>query len=60
MQVVIDGKTDRLQAGEVAFIPPGVPPAAGNGGTVPARFIEIYAPAGKDYHLYEPARNTSD
>ena len=60
VQVVIDGKTHRLQAGEGAFIPPGVPHAAGNGGAVPARFIEIYAPAGKDYHLYELARKTSD
>ncbi len=60
VEVVIDGKTHRLQAGEMAFIPPGVPHAAGNGGAVPARFIEIYAPAGRDYHLYEPARETSD
>jgi len=41
VQVVIGGKTHRLQAGEGAFIPPGVPPAAGNGGAVPVRFIEI-------------------
>ncbi len=46
MEVVIDEKTHRLQAGEMAFIPPGIPHAAGNGGLVPARFIEIYAPAG--------------
>jgi len=41
VEVVFDGKTHRLQASEMVFIPPEAPHAAGNGGAVPARFIEI-------------------
>ncbi len=58
VELVVEGRSYRLQPGEFAFIPPGVPHAAGNGGAVPARFIEIYAPAGKDYHLHTPAKDT--
>ncbi|MDP6559889.1 MAG: cupin domain-containing protein [Candidatus Binatia bacterium] len=52
VEVEVEGQSHRLRQGEVAFIPPGVPHAVGNAGDVPAKFIEIYAPAGKDYHPY--------
>lgn len=40
-----------LHEGDLAFIPPGVPHATNNAGQVPAKFIEIYAPPGPDFHL---------
>lgn len=55
VQVVIEGKRHLLKKDDVVFIPPGVKHAAGNGGTTPARVIEIYAPAGDDFHVVEDA-----
>jgi quercetin dioxygenase-like cupin family protein len=37
----------------VAFITPGVRHAAGNAGDTVARVIEIYAPAGQDFHIVD-------
>lgn len=53
VEAIVEGKTYRIGAGEVAFIPPGVHHAAGNGGDTVARVIEIYAPAGQDFHIVE-------
>lgn len=51
VQVVIDGVARRLEKDDVAFIPPGVPHAAGSAGGEQAVVLEIYAPAGKDFHI---------
>ncbi|MGE5307155.1 MAG: cupin domain-containing protein [Alphaproteobacteria bacterium] len=53
VEAIVEGKKYRISAGEVAFIPPGVHHAAGNGGDTVARVIEIYAPAGQDFHIIE-------
>jgi oxalate decarboxylase/phosphoglucose isomerase-like protein (cupin superfamily) len=37
----------------VGFIPPGLRHYAGNAGDVPARVIEIYAPAGTDFNIVD-------
>jgi len=50
---VIDGQKYVLEKDDVAFIPPGVRHCAGNGGDVPARVVEIYAPPGPDFHIVE-------
>lgn len=47
---IVDGVLHRLEKGDVAFIPPGVPHAAGSAGEGPVTLLEIYAPAGKDFH----------
>ncbi len=54
-QAVVEGKTYFLHPGEVAFIPPGLRHAAGNGGTEVCRVIEIYSPptGGADFHIVE-------
>ncbi len=51
VSVVIDGITHQLAKDDVAFIPPGVPHAAGSSGGNPAVLLEIYAPAGRDFHI---------
>lgn len=53
VQVIIEGKRHILRKDDVAFIPPNVKHAAGNGGQTPARVIEIYAPAGEDFHIVD-------
>ncbi len=53
IEVVIEGQRHRLQKDDVAFIPPGLRHSAGNSGSVPAKVIEIYAPAGVDFHIAE-------
>ncbi len=50
---IVEGEKYILEKDDVVFIPPGVKHAAGNGGTVPARVIEIYAPPGPDFHIVE-------
>ena len=51
LEVVIEGERHLLGPGEVGFIPPGVVHTAGNAGTHGVcRIIEIYAPAGQDFH----------
>lgn len=44
-----DGKSHALSAGNVAFIPPGVPHSMSNVGESDLRLLEIYAPAGADF-----------
>lgn len=51
VHVVIDGEFHVLEKDDVAFIPPGVPHAAGSSGEDTAVLLEIYAPAGKDFHI---------
>ncbi len=51
VQLMIDGVTHQLEKDDVAFIPPGVPHAAGSAGGKPAVMLEIYAPAGDDFHI---------
>lgn len=53
VEAVVEGKRYFLQKDDVAFIPPGLRHYAGNPGTVPARVIEIYAPAGQDFHIVD-------
>lgn len=53
VEAIVDGVRHVLRAGDTAFIPPGVPHAAGSDGTGPATVIEIYAPAGRDFHIIE-------
>jgi len=53
VEAIVEGKKYRLGPGEVAFIPPGVHHAAGNCGDTIARVIEIYAPAGQDFHIVD-------
>jgi len=48
---IVDGERLRLKAMDVVFIPPGVPHAVGGAGVGPVTLIEIYAPAGQDFHL---------
>lgn len=53
IEVEIEGSTHRLEADDVLFIPPGRVHATSNPGSEPARFIEIYAPAGADFHIVD-------
>lgn len=53
-EAIVDGVTYHLNPHDVAFIPPGVPHAAGSAGAGPVTLIEIYAPAGADYHVLDP------
>jgi mannose-6-phosphate isomerase-like protein (cupin superfamily) len=60
VQVVVDGKRYLLVKDDVAFLPPGVPHAAGSAGHGPAVVIEIYAPAGRDFHIIEMPDDVED
>lgn len=51
--VLVEGEEFRLAAADALFIPPGLRHATSNCGDVPARFIEIYAPAAPDFHMAE-------
>ncbi len=59
-EVCIEGKRYFLKKDDVAFIPPGVRHYAGNGGDIPAKAIEIYAPAGTDFHIVDPPESVED
>jgi mannose-6-phosphate isomerase-like protein (cupin superfamily) len=50
---IIDGEHFRLSPMDVVFIPPGVPHALGSTAGGPVKLIEIYAPAGQDFHLVD-------
>ncbi len=50
-EAVIDGQRRRLGPNDVVYIPPGVPHAVGGAGEGPVTLIEIYAPAGEDFHI---------
>jgi mannose-6-phosphate isomerase-like protein (cupin superfamily) len=53
VETIIDGVRRLFHKGDVAFIPPGTPHAAGSDGSGPATILEIYAPAGRDYVTLE-------
>lgn len=59
-EAVVDGKRYYLVKDDVAFIPPGVPHAAGSAGFGPVRVIEIYAPAGRDFHIIDDPEVITD
>ena len=59
-EVVVEGKRYYLRKDDVAFIPPGLRHYAGNAGDVPARAIEIYAPAGQDFHIVDHPTEIED
>jgi mannose-6-phosphate isomerase-like protein (cupin superfamily) len=50
VEVDVEGRVHRLGPDQVIFIPPGVVHATSNPGDTVARMIEIYAPAGADFH----------
>ena len=52
-EVVVEGIRYYLKKDDVAFIPPGLRHYAGNAGDIPAKAIEIYAPAGTDFHIVD-------
>lgn len=51
--IVVEGTRYHLTKDDVAFIPPGLRHRAGNAGNTPAKLIEIYAPAGPDFHIVD-------
>lgn len=57
-QAVVDGTKYLLAKDDVAFIPPGTLHAAGSAGYGTLTMIEIYAPAGEDFHIVgDPPRS---
>lgn len=59
-QAVVAGKRYLLAKDDIAFIPPGVHHAAGSAGFGPVRVIEIYAPAGRDFHIVDDPQDVVD
>jgi mannose-6-phosphate isomerase-like protein (cupin superfamily) len=59
-EAIVDGRRFELYPGDVAFIPPGVPHAAGSAGSGPVKVLEIYAPAGQDFHVLDDPRDIVD
>lgn len=51
LEVTADEERYQLGPGDILLIPPGVVHDTTNVGKVTCRFIEIYAPAGRDFHL---------
>ena len=58
LEVVVEGERRLLKKDDVGFIPAGLVHTAGSaGGHGPTRIIEIYAPAGYDFHEVESFKN---
>ena len=58
LEVVVEGERHRLKKDDVGFIPAGMVHSAGSaGGHGPTRVLEIYAPAGFDFHVVESFEN---
>jgi mannose-6-phosphate isomerase-like protein (cupin superfamily) len=54
LEVVVEGERHLLYKDDVGFIPPGIVHTAGNAGSHGiCRVIEVYAPAGPDFHVVE-------
>ena len=53
IDVTVDGTHYRLEADDVLLIPPGAVHQTSNPGEATARFIEVYAPAGDDFHIVD-------
>src|SRR3954470_19670814 len=60
VEAVVEGKRYFLQKDDVAFIPPGLRHYAGNPGQEPAKVIEIYAPAGQDFHIVDDPKDIEE
>ena len=58
LEVVVDGERHILGKHDIGFIPAGLVHTAGSaGGHGPTKIIEIYAPAGYDFHEVESFEN---
>lgn len=55
IEVDVEGDVAMLGADDVLFIPPGAVHSTSNPGLETAAFIEIYAPAGRDFHIVDEA-----
>jgi len=53
IEVRLDNRTVTLGPDEIILIPPGVVHGTSNPGESDAKFIEIYIPAGDDFHIVE-------
>jgi mannose-6-phosphate isomerase-like protein (cupin superfamily) len=60
IEAIVEGKRYILGKDDVAFIPPGLKHSAGATGGAPARAIEIYAPAGTDFHIVDDPTDVVD
>lgn len=62
LEVIVEGVSHVLQKDDVAFIPAGLRHCAGTAAdsSVPARVIEIYAPAGPDFNIVDDAFGVAD
>jgi mannose-6-phosphate isomerase-like protein (cupin superfamily) len=60
IEAIVEGKRYLLGKDDVAFIPPGLKHSAGATGGAPARAIEIYAPAGTDFHIVDDPTDVVD
>jgi mannose-6-phosphate isomerase-like protein (cupin superfamily) len=53
LEITVEGESRLVGPNSVAWIPPGLHHSVGNAGDTPARLIEIYAPAGPDFHIVD-------
>jgi mannose-6-phosphate isomerase-like protein (cupin superfamily) len=60
IEAIVEGKRYLLGKDDVAFIPAGLKHSAGAAGGAPARAIEIYAPAGTDFHIVDDPTDVVD
>jgi mannose-6-phosphate isomerase-like protein (cupin superfamily) len=49
-RIVVEGKEYLVGPRQVVFIPPGLKHSTSNAGPAPLEILEIYAPAGSDFH----------
>ena len=56
IEVNVEGAVHTLEADDVLFIPPGAVHGTSNPGPHTAVFIEIYAPAGHDFHIVDESK----
>lgn len=54
-ELIADGQTHQLQAGQIVFLPAGMPHSLSNVSDAPFEIFEIYAPAGEkfDFQIVE-------
>lgn len=53
IEVEVDGEIKTLEAEDVLFIAPKALHSTSNPGSDTAVFLEVYAPAGKDFHIVD-------
>jgi mannose-6-phosphate isomerase-like protein (cupin superfamily) len=51
IEAVVEGVRHILHVGDSAYFPPRLLHSLGNAGREPARVVEVYAPAGYDFHV---------